>query len=104
MTTEEELQRAQQALRLLDDPMFKAAREDLYGQLKAARASAPTTDSNLHSKLILMEQMADRFFGYFELIAQTGKFARLQLDQDEARKKSFADRMLSYANWGRNGL
>ena len=84
--------------------MFKAAREDVYGQLKAARISAPTTDTALHSKLILMEQMADRFFGYFEQIAQTGKFARLELDRQDQMRSREAARMASYFQGGRAGI
>lgn len=104
MTLDDELRRAAEAQRWLDDPLFKAAREDVLGQLRAARISAPTTDTMLHSKLILMEQMADRFFGYFEQLAQTGKFARVELDQIEARRKGLRDRLASYASFGRNGL
>jgi len=88
----------------MEDPLFKAAREDVYGQLRAARISAPTTDTLLHSKLILMEQMADRFFGYFTQISQTGQFAQIHLDELEQRRRTLSDRLKSYATWGRNGL
>jgi len=104
MSPEQEMERARQAQRLLEDPLFKAAREDVYGQLRAARISAPTTDANLHSSLILMEQMADRFFGYFQQMAQTGQFAQLHLDELEQRRRGLAERLKSYATWGRNGL
>ena len=90
------------AAKMLD--LFKAAREDLYGQLRNARIAAATTDSLLHSRLILMEQMVERFFGYFDQLAQTGQFARLFLDQEEARKKGFADRLASYMSFGRAGI
>lgn len=104
MTLEEELRRADQAQRLLEDPLFKAAREDVIQQMKGARLSASPADTNLHSKLILMEQVADRFFGYFEQIAQTGKFASLELQQQENRQRGLMDRLQSYLSWGRNGL
>lgn len=104
MTPEQEIQRAREAQRWLDDELFKAARGDVYGQLKAARLTASTTDTLLHSKLILMEQMADRFFGYFEQLAQTGKFAQMQLDDIERQRKGLKERLMSYAQWGRNGM
>lgn len=104
MNVEQELQRAREAQRWLDDPTFKAAREDVYAQLKAARIAAPTTDTILHSRLILMEQMADRFFGFFQQIADTGKFAQLHLDDVERRQKGLRERLASYAMFGRNGL
>ena len=34
LNLEQERARAQQALRLLDDPLFKEAREDVYAQLR----------------------------------------------------------------------
>ena len=104
MNLEQERARAQQALRLLDDPLFKEAREDVYAQLRMSRIAAPTTQSDLHTKLILMEQLADRFFRYFELLAQTGQFAQIEIDRQEAQRKSFADRMQSYISWGRSGI
>lgn len=104
MTPEQELQRGAEARRWLDDPLFKAARDDVYGQLQTARRSAATTDTALHSKLILMEQMADRFFGFFEQLAQTGQFAQLHLADAERRQQSTMERMLSFARSGRNAL
>lgn len=104
MTPEQELARAHEAQRWLDDALFKAAREDVYGQLRAARIAAPTTSVELHSKLVLMEQVAERFFGYFEQLAQTGKFAALELQQQEQQRRGWAARMRLYATMGRNGL
>lgn len=104
MTPEQELRRAGEAQRLLDDALFKAAREDVYGQLRAARIAAPTTATELHSRLILMEQIADRFFGYFDQIAQTGKFAQDYLTGQQEQRKSWAQRMRTYAQMGRAGL
>ena len=104
MTPEQELQRGAEARRWLDDPLFKAARDDVYGQLQAARRAASTTDVLLHSKLILMEQVADRFFGFFEQIAQTGKFARLELDRQDQTRSREAARMAAYFQGGRAGI
>ena len=104
MTPEQELQRGAEARRWLDDPLFKAARDDVYGQLQAARRAASTTDVLLHSKLILMEQMADRFFGFFEQLAQTGQFAQIHLADQERKRQSALAQMMAFARGGRNAL
>lgn len=104
MNLEQELSRAREATRWLEDAFFKAAREDVYAQLKAARSAAPLAATELHSKLILMEQCADRFFGYFDQLAQTGKFAKLELDAQESRFRAAMEHVKSFATFGRNGL
>lgn len=104
MTPDEELQRAREAQRWLDDPMFKAARADMEGQLVQLRRDVPIGQTDMHTRLILMGQIADRFFGYFEQIAQTGKFAQLHLEELEQRRRTIGQRLAAYAQLGRNGI
>lgn len=104
MSPEQELQRAREAARLLEDPLFKAAKDDVYGQLSAARRAALTTNPAQCADLVRFEQIADKFFGYFQQIAQTGQFAQLHLNELEQRRKGLAERLRSYATFGRNGL
>lgn len=104
MNPDDELRRAAEAKRLMDEPLFKAAREDVYAQLKAARSAAPTLDAARCADVVRLEQIADRFFGYFEQLAQTGQMAQIFEDQQARQRKSFADRMLAYATLGRAGL
>jgi hypothetical protein len=104
VTPEQELQRAREAQRLLDDPLFKAARENLEGQLTQLRRDVPIGQTEMHTRLILMGQIADRFFGYFEQIAQTGLLAQVHLDDLEKRRRTLSQRLQSYAQWGRNAL
>lgn len=88
----------------MEDPLFKAAREDVYAQLVAARRAAKTTDLAQCADLVRLEQIADRFFGYFTQIAQTGQFAQIHLDELEQRRKGLRERLSAYAIFGRNGL
>lgn len=104
MKPEEELQRAREATSLMANPLFKQAREDLYGKLQALRRAAQPTQTELHSRLILMEQLADQFFGFFEQIAQTGIFAQDFMEQTERRNRGFMQRLQQYVSLGRNGL
>ena len=104
MNLEDEQRRGGEARRMLETDVFKAAREDVYGQLRAARLAAPTTDTLLHSKLILMEQVADRFFGYFEQLAQTGQMADMELSKQRDRWRDHAARIQAYQASGRNGI
>lgn len=104
MNPEEELHRAREAQSLMDAPLFKQAREDLYGKLQSLRRAAQPTQTDLHTKLILMEQLADQFFGYFEQIAQTGLFAKDFMDQAERRNRGFMERLSQYVAFGRNRL
>lgn len=104
MTPEEEIRQAGAAQRIIEEPLFKKAREDVYAQLRASRIGAATTDTALHSKLILMEQIADRFFGYFDAIAKSGKLAQLNIDEMERHRQGFRERMMAYARFGREGI
>jgi hypothetical protein len=101
---EEELQRAREAQSLMDHALFQQAREDLYGKLQSLRRVASPTQTDLHTKLILMEQLADQFFGFFEQIGQTGLFAKDFMDQTEKRNRGFAERLSQYVAFGRNRL
>lgn len=104
MTPEQELQRAASMERLLDDPLFKEARANLASDLAQLRASVPIADTLMHTRLIMLEQIAAKFFGYFEFTAQTGKLAKLQLDELEQRRKTLGDRLRIYQTLGRSGF
>ena len=104
MSPEDELRKAREAARFMEDPIFKAAREDIYAQLVAARRAAVTTNPAQCADLVRLEQIADKFFSYFQQIADTGKFAQIHLDDLEKRRRTLGERLQSYAQWGRNAL
>lgn len=101
-TPQEELRAAGDAQHVLDNPIFQKARDELYEKLRQARKQAPITASDLHAKLIIMEQLADQFFDYFEFVLQSGKMAQAALDQEVAQQ-SLKDRGLAlFRTLGRN--
>ena len=104
MTPEQELQKAREAQRLMEDPLFKEARADIYARLQAARISASPTDTGLHTQLIQAEQVADQFFRFFELKLQTGTLAQDHIDELEKRRRTLGQRLAAYGLWGRNAL
>jgi hypothetical protein len=82
-TPEEEIRRAEEARTILSSPVFVEARERLEGYLSAQRRKVPIRDSDMHTKLILMEQLWSQITDYLEQLSQTGKFAELELRRRE---------------------
>jgi hypothetical protein len=97
-----EVHRAGEARQILDAPVFVAARKNLEEQLATLRKSAPLMATELHTRLILMEQLAEQFFDYFEQIAQTGKMAEMQLTQEEERRGLLERGLDLFRTQGRN--
>lgn len=93
--------RAGEARQILDAPIFQAARKQLEDQLAQVRRAAPIRDTDLHTRLILMEQLAANFFDYFEQIAQTGRMAEIQLRQEEERKSLIERGIAMFRTHGR---
>jgi hypothetical protein len=104
MTPQDEIRRAGEARQMLDSAIFAEARKDFYDKLEGARRKAPIAATELHSRLILMEQVAGQFFGYFEQLAQTGKFAELHLAQEERRRSLQQTALDMWNRYGRGGL
>ena len=86
-TPEEELQRAGEARALLDSKMFREARERVEGGIAAKRREVPLRDTDMHTRLILMEQLWMQIISFLEQTAQTGRFAELKLRQDETLRQ-----------------
>lgn len=102
MTPDEELRRAGEATQMLQSPVFVMARKDLEERIAMARRSVPIRDTEMHTRLILMEQLAENFFAYFDQLAQTGKLAQLRLDE-EAKRRSMLERGVAmFRTGGRN--
>lgn len=104
MNLEEELRRAAEARQLIDSPLFQQARKVIEEQMANARRRVPIDNTAMHTRLILMEQVADSFFSYFEQIAQTGKLAQFEIDQQAQKQRSFAELIMSFRSSGRGSL
>lgn len=89
MTPEEELIRAGHANEVLDSALFKEMRAHIKGKIEAQITTAPILDQTLHTRLILMAQLWRAIEQWFEQIAQTGKMAEIQIEQEKRRKTFF---------------
>lgn len=85
MTPEEEVVRAGQAQNVLDAQVFKDARAHVDNILMDLRHKVPIRDSDMHTRLILMEQLWGNLTTFLEQTAQTGRLAQLQI----AEKRRF---------------
>lgn len=104
MTRDEELHRAREAEQVISAPIFQEARRNLEGQLAQLRRDVPIHQTDMHTRLILMEQLSHRFFAFFDQAVQTGGFAQVQL-ADEERRRSLRDQAVAmFSRIGRNAL
>lgn len=103
MTPQEEIRLAGDARHVLDNPVFQAAKKEIYEKLRHVRRTISTNVSPEQiADLVRVEQVADQFFDYFELVIQTGKMGEAHLAQEQAQQ-SFKDRGLAlFRTIGRN--
>lgn len=104
MKLEDELRRAQEVRRFSESEYFKEAREHVYSTLATGRRKSPLTATESHTRLIMMEQVADLFFDWFKQSSDTGKMAELQLAQQEQQRKGFLEGLKAYTTGGRNRI
>lgn len=104
MTPEEELRRAGEARQILNSALFIEARKNLEEQLASLRRSVPIRETEMHTRLIIMEQLKESFFGFFEQLAQTGRMAELHLQEKERQRSLLEKGLLMFRTAGRNGL
>lgn len=102
MNPEQESRRALEARHILEHVLFTDARADFEARLKEARRAAPIGATELHTRLILLEQVGVQFFEYFELAVQTGKLADDQLGHDQRRQQRLAEAFAAFTATGRN--
>lgn len=88
MTLEEELIRGGDAQRFIESQLFKDACQHVEASLAAQRLAVPLREVDMHTRLIVAEQVWAQFVKFFELTAQTGKMAQITL----AQKATLADR------------
>ena len=97
-----EIQRAGEARQILDSTMFQDAKMTIEGQMAHARRAVPLKDTDMHTRLILMEQLWSSLLGYLEQIAVTGRMAEMQLRAEEERRSLLDAGVSWYRKMGRN--
>lgn len=84
MDLENQVRRADRARQLLGDDLIREAREQIERTLWDQFKSSPLRDVEGREKLRLMQDMCDKFFGYFAAVVQDGEVAKLEI---ESKKK-----------------
>ena len=82
-TSEEEISRGGAAERLLNDELFVEACNALDAELRMLRERVPLRDTEMHTRLILAEQMHAKVLDYLRGVMQNGESARLILRDRE---------------------
>jgi hypothetical protein len=102
-TPEQKIREAGDARHVLENPVFQAAKKEIYEKLRHVRRTISTNVSPEQiADLVRVEQVADQFFDYFELVIQSGKMAEAHLEQDRAQQ-NLRDRGLAlFRTIGRN--
>ena len=87
MTPDEEIRKANEAERLLNEPLMKAAFLGIEAGLVENLKRVAVGDEKTQHELVLTLQLLERLKGHFLTIMQTGKMAKIQ-------KESMAKRVL----------
>jgi hypothetical protein len=85
MSPEEELIRAGEAQRIIDSGIFKEACARVADSLADQRRRVPVRDTDMHTRLIITEQLWANLTDWLTQTAQTGQFAALTIKQRDSR-------------------
>ena len=86
-TLQDEVRRGNEAKMLIDHDLYKEAWQAYADALASKRRQIPMKDHDMHTRLILAEQVMYAVKGWFEDTVMTGKMADVQL-KSEAEKKT----------------
>jgi hypothetical protein len=93
---QKELERAEEAKRLLAAPIFAEACNRIDAELRVLREGVPISDSDMHTRLILMEQLWGKLLDHLRAVMESGDYARAQLKLRE----SFTERAVNAIRQG----
>lgn len=78
-----EIDRGAEAQAIFNTPVFIEAREYIESQLRTLRSQVPIRDTEMHTRLILMEQLWHMLLSHLEGAMSNAEFARAQVQQRE---------------------
>jgi len=104
MTPEQELRKAAEAEQILNSVIFQEAIANIGEQLATVRRTVPIKDQDMHTRLILMEQLWGNLLGFFQQLAQTGKMAQIQLREQERQRSLIEQGIAMFRGSGRNSI
>ena len=87
MSPEEELIRAGEARQILDSRMFQEATRRITESLASQRRQVPMANADMHTRLILTEQLWGNIIDWLEQTVETGKFADFAIQQQRSIKE-----------------
>lgn len=94
-TPEEEVTRGRQALSVLENEIYKEACKLIEEGLAVQRARVPLTETAMHTRLILAEQIWLQLKDHIQQTADTGKWMLVEEQRKEREKESLLRRMLN---------
>jgi len=89
MTPEEELQRGENARRILDDPLFIEAIATIRDEINARWQSSPVRDVDGRERLYLSRKLLDKIEGHLQSVMASGRLAQATLAERLRRKRDF---------------
>lgn len=78
-----EAERAHQAEVLLSSPIFAEACNRIDAELRILREGVPMRDTDMHTRIILSEQLWGKLLDHLRAVMEGGDFARQQLQLRE---------------------
>ncbi len=93
MTPQEEVNRAQRAKNILDDPLFKEAREQIEAEFWRLFRNAAVNDAEALQQIKCMQYMHGKYFDYLGRVIQNGKLAEIEIER--VKKKTLKERLFN---------
>ena len=81
METEKEIQRGQQAKRILEDPIYIEALQKVSQELDQEWINSPIRDTEGREKIYMMKKMLNVLHVQLKSVMETGKLATKQVDK-----------------------
>ena len=81
MDKEKEIQRGQQAKRILEDPIFVEALQKVSQELDQEWINSPIRDTEGREKIYMMKKMLNVLHVQLKSVMETGKLATKQINQ-----------------------
>ena len=95
LTPDEEIRLGDAARHILENEVFKGACKAIEDSLASQRQSVPLRETEMHTRLIVAEQLWTQLRRYIEQTFQTGEFVKFQLRDAEAKKQTLFERIAS---------
>ena len=81
MALEKEIQRGQQAKRILEDPIYIEALQKVSAELRQEWLNSPIRDTEGRERIYMMKKMLNVLHVQLQSVMETGKLATKQINQ-----------------------